>query len=89
MKNAAYDQLGVRPIINARGTLVANTIEEFVAPPPERNTKQLFLNEKGAVVNGRGDNPNMHDILTGSKPDGRSFNDTGDHTVEPRWKNHN
>ena len=31
------------------------------------------LTEKGAMVNGRGDTPNMHDILTGSQPDGRAF----------------
>jgi hypothetical protein len=35
-------------------------------------TKETQLNEKGAVVNGRGDNPNMHDILTGSGLDGRA-----------------
>jgi len=35
--------------------------------------KQTALTEKGAVVNGRGDSPNMHDILTGSQPDGRAF----------------
>ena len=34
------------------------------------------MNEKGAVVNGGGDTPNRHDILTGSTPDGRAF--TGD-----------
>ncbi|MGB5184196.1 MAG: hypothetical protein WBO12_18665, partial [Xanthobacteraceae bacterium] len=36
-------------------------------------TKQTALTEKGAVVNGRGDTPNMHDILTGSQPDGKAF----------------
>ena len=36
-------------------------------------TKQTALNEKGEVVNGRGDTPNRHDILTGSTPDGRAF----------------
>ena len=36
-------------------------------------TKQTALTEKGEPVNGRGDTPNMHDILTGSQPDGRAF----------------
>lgn len=35
--------------------------------------KQTALTEKGQVVNGRGDTPNRHDILTGSKPDGTAF----------------
>ena len=36
-------------------------------------TKQAALNEKGAMVNGRSDTPNRHDVLTGSQPDGRAF----------------
>src|SRR5262249_6154855 len=36
-------------------------------------TKQTALNERGEVINGRGDTPNMHDILTGSRPDGTAF----------------
>ncbi len=35
--------------------------------------KQTALTEKGDTVNGRGDSPNMHDILTGAQPDGRAF----------------
>jgi len=35
--------------------------------------KQTALTEKGEPVNGRGDTPNMHDILTGSQPDGTAF----------------
>jgi hypothetical protein len=35
--------------------------------------KQTALTEKGEPVNSRGDTPNMHDILTGSLPDGRAF----------------
>ena len=36
-------------------------------------TKATALTEKGEVVNGRGDTPNRHDILTGSRPDGTAF----------------
>ncbi len=31
------------------------------------------LSEKGEIINGRGDTPNRHDILTGSTADGRAF----------------
>lgn len=43
-------------------------------------TKQTALNEKGEVINGRGDTPNMHDILTGSQPDGTAFTGSEDRT---------
>jgi hypothetical protein len=42
--------------------------------------KQISLNEKNAPVNGVGDKPNEHDILTGSTPDGRAYTDNMDHT---------
>ena len=42
--------------------------------------KQTALTEKGEVVNGRGDTPNMHDILTGSQPDGTAFAGGADRT---------
>src|SRR5262249_60699863 len=42
--------------------------------------KQLSLTEKGMTVNGVGDMPNTHDILTGSQPDGRAYTDNMDHT---------
>src|SRR5213593_3904942 len=43
-------------------------------------TKQTQLNEKGEVVNGRGDTPNRHDMLTGSQLDGTAFSGAEDHT---------
>ena len=43
-------------------------------------TKQTALTEKGEVVNGRGDTPNMHDVLTGSQPDGTAFAGGDDRT---------
>jgi hypothetical protein len=43
-------------------------------------SKQTALTEKGEMVNGRGDTPNMHDILTGSQPDGTAFAGAEDRT---------
>jgi hypothetical protein len=40
------------------------------------------VNEKGELVNGVGDKPNMHDILTGTQPDGNAFTDGADHTCK-------
>jgi hypothetical protein len=45
-----------------------------------RLSKENSITEKGEVVNGRGDSPNRHDILTGSQLDGTAFTDPGDHT---------
>ena len=36
-------------------------------------SKENSISEKGDVVNGRGDQPNMHDIITGSNLDGTAF----------------
>ena len=48
-------------------------------------TKETALDEKGNVINGRGDSPNRHDILTGSLPDGTASPDTcGDWTMAAR-----
>jgi len=67
----ARDRIGKGPWQNAKGQLIAKSVEELHG---ENNlTKQTALNEKGEVVNGSGDSPNMHDILTGSQPDGTAF----------------
>ena len=42
--------------------------------------KAIAMTENGDQVNGLGDSPNQHDILTGSLPDGRAFADGMDHT---------
>ena len=48
-------------------------------------TKQTALTEKGQVVNGRGDTPNMHDILTGSQPNGTAIAGAGVDTNCGNW----
>jgi hypothetical protein len=55
--------------MNATGVVIANNLDELHAGPNDI-TKETALNELGAIVNGRGDNPNMHDVLTGTNQDG-------------------
>jgi hypothetical protein len=65
----ARSRIGNGPWQNAKGVVIAKSLDELHGT--NNITKQTALTEKGAVVNGRGDTPNMHDILTGSGPDGR------------------
>jgi hypothetical protein len=68
----ARDRIGRGPWQNAKGEVIANDVEELHGAN-NKLSKQTALNEKGEVVNGRGDTPNRHDILTGTQPDGRAF----------------
>ena len=65
----ARDRIGKGPWKNARGVVVANSVDELHGA--NGLTKQTALTEKGEVINGRGDTPNQHDMLTGSTPEGR------------------
>jgi len=65
----AKDRIGSGPWYNAKGELIANDVAELHSDA-NKISKQTGLTESGAVVNGRGDTPNMHDILTGSNADG-------------------
>lgn len=67
--NNARDRIGKGPWHNAKGTLIARNLAALHSDANGIG-KQTGLTESGAVVNGRGDKPNMHDILTGSGPDG-------------------
>ncbi|MBR0679622.1 hypothetical protein GXW74_03935 [Roseomonas eburnea] len=68
----ARDRIGRGPWRNASGVVIAQGVDDLHG---ETNnlTKQTALTERGAMVNGRGDTPNTHDILTGSQADGRAF----------------
>jgi hypothetical protein len=67
----ARDRIGRGPWQNAKGVTIAKDVDELHGN--NNLNKQTALDEKGEVVNGRGDKPNRHDILTGSTPDGRAF----------------
>ena len=67
----ARNRIGTGPWYNAKGVLIARDVNEL--HQDNNLNKQTALTEKGDVVNGRGDNPNMHDMLTGSDSHGLAF----------------
>ena len=75
----ARDRIGTGPWYNAKGVKVADSVADLHSDN-NKLSKENSLTETGAVVNGRGDTPNKHDILTGSQLDGTAFTDGGDHT---------
>jgi hypothetical protein len=68
----ARDRIGKGPWHNVKGQLIARDVEHLHSAS-NNVTKQTALNEKGEVVSGRGDTPNRHDMLTGSRADGTAF----------------
>ena len=67
----ARDRIGRGPWRNAKGVVIATDVAQLHGQ--NNINKQTALTERGDVVNGRGDTPNMHDILTGSQPDGTAI----------------
>ncbi len=67
----ARDRIGKGPWRNAKGVVVADDLAQLHGA--NNLGKQTALTERGEVVNGRGDTPNTHDILTGSQPDGTTI----------------
>ena len=74
----ARDRIGRGPWQNAKGVVIAKDVAELHGT--NNLTKQTDLTERGALVNGRGDTPNQHDMLTGSQPDGTAFPAGADQT---------
>lgn len=74
----ARDRIGKGPWRNAKGEVIAKDLKDLHANP--NINKQTGLDEKGQPVNGRGDSPNKHDILTGSRPDGTAFDGAEERT---------
>jgi len=66
----ARDRIGRGPWQNSKGVVVAQNVDDLHSDN-NKLSKENSLTEKGAVVNGRGDTPNTHDILTGSDLQGR------------------
>ena len=79
----ARDRIGRGPWQNAKGEAIAQSVDDLHSAN-NKISKQTALNEKGEPVNGRGDTPNRHDILTGSQPDGRAF-PAGDDRTCGNW----
>jgi hypothetical protein len=75
----ARDRIGKGPWRNAKGVVIANSVEELHSAKANL-TKETILTEKGEPVKGRGDTPNQHDMLTGSQMNGTAFTDNMDHT---------
>ena len=82
----ARDRIGQGPWYNAKGAAIAQNLADLHGDTIEparlgsNLLKQSALDERGGVINGVGDNPSRHDMLTGSQPDGKAFTDSADHT---------
>jgi len=85
---SARDRIGKGPWHNSNGTMVARDLAQLhgdtvdLARTGNLITRNNATSEKGAMVNGLGDQPNTHDILTGTQPDGRAYADAADHTCK-------
>src|SRR3982075_2234776 len=78
----ARDRIGKGPWRNSKAVVIAKDVTELHGA--NNLTKQTALSEKGDVINGRGDTPNRHDVLTGSQPDGAAF-PAGDDRTCKNW----
>ncbi len=67
----ARDRIGAGPWFNAKGMLVARDLGQL--HNGNNLGKDTALDERGNGVKGRGDAPNEHDMLTGSRADGTAF----------------
>ena len=77
----ARDRIGSGPWVNAKGVQIAANLDELHGDANKIN-KETALDERGNTVKGRGDEPNQHDILTGSQRDGTAFAGTEDMTCK-------
>ena len=68
---SARDRVGQGPWYNASGELIASDLDGLHISP--NIVKRTAVDENGNSIKGRGDKPNEHDILTGSKADGTAY----------------
>jgi|TARA_B100000686_G_C16776248_1_gene968684 hypothetical protein len=80
----ARDRIGSGPWYNYAGAMIARDVTHLHSEDVNL-TKETQLNERGSIVNGRGDSPNMHDILTGSNLDGTSYGGGEGYTNCDNW----
>jgi len=79
--------LASSPSKNSHGVVIAKNVDDLHGNNNNLN-RETALSEKGDRINARGDKPNMHDILTGSQPDGRAFSGSDDMTCR-NWTSSN
>ncbi|MDB5802323.1 MAG: hypothetical protein JWL63_3262 [Rhodocyclales bacterium] len=79
----ARDRIGKGPWFNAKGELIATDVEQLHGV--NNITKLTALSESGKVINGAGDTPNTHDILTGSRMDGTALAPTPTNLTCENW----
>ena len=72
----AKDRIGTGPWTNARGETVATSVANLLDAGGNNLSKSTSISERGEIINGRGDKPNRHDILTGSDGAGLATEDT-------------
>jgi len=82
----ARDRIGSGPWYNSKNQMIAKDVGDLHGDTLDQARlgnalgKQSAVTENKALVNGVGDTPNTHDMLTGSKPDGTAYTDAMDHT---------
>jgi len=82
----ARDRIGHGPWVNARGAVIAKDLAQLhgdsveLAQLGNNLSKATVYTETNETRPGFGDRPNVHDVITGSLPDGRAYADAADHT---------
>lgn len=79
----ARERIGAGPWYNANGVMVATDVDDLHSDN-NKLSKENSISESGEVINGRGDSPNRHDILTGSSMGGMAY-DPGEDSTCQNW----
>jgi hypothetical protein len=84
----ARDRIGTGPWFNAKGQMIAANVADLHGDiERDRNNirKPTALTEKGGQINGVGEQPNQHDMLTGSDSHGRALLGAPNTTTCDNW----